>query len=200
MEKLNLTKSDADYYKATPKPRTVNLAEKRYISFIGYGGPEALKFNQGIEALYAVAYALKFKFKSQNQDFVVPKTEAFWWLEGERKSFEGVPKADWHWEILIRIPDFIEQLEVDSAIQSVIEKKNIKLASEIYFKIINTHNAVQILHIGSYENEKSTLDTLFSFIEENKLKIVGEHREIYITDPRKTPEARLKTILRYAVA
>ena len=66
-------------------------------------------------------------------------------------------------------------------------------------RTIHEKMAVQVLHLGSYENEKESIEKIMSFIMENGLEINGHHREIYLSDPMKTPEEKLRTILRYAV-
>lgn len=198
MEKTNLIKTDAQYYKASKQPRLLELEDKNYISLKGNGAPESERFMNSIKALYPVAYDIKRQYQKKNQDFVVPKMEAFWWVEGE-KPFDETAREDWYWEVLIRLPDFVEKEAVESSVQSVVSKKGNPLVSEIYFKKIPAHKCVQMLHLGSYEDEKPTIDKMFKFMQENGLEINGYHREIYITDPMKTSVEKLKTILRYAV-
>lgn len=56
------------------------------------------------------------------------------------------------------------------------------------------------MHIGSYDNEPESFAKMKEFIENNNLEILTlKHREIYISDPRKTEKDRLKTVLRYRV-
>jgi hypothetical protein len=38
------------------------------------------------------------------------------------------------------------------------------------------------------------------FVPEQGLRLVGKHHEIYLSDPRRTDPARLRTILRQPVA
>lgn len=60
--------------------------------------------------------------------------------------------------------------------------------------------SVQILHIGSYDNEPESFSKMKDFIEENGLKIKTlVHREIYLSDVRRVEESKLKTVLRYRV-
>ena len=59
---------------------------------------------------------------------------------------------------------------------------------------------VQILHIGSYDDEGPTLHEMHTeFIPANGCVENGKHHEIYLSDPRRVPAERLKTILRQPV-
>ena len=68
------------------------------------------------------------------------------------------------------------------------------------FEEIEDGLSVQILHIGSYDDEPRSFDKMKDFIENNNLAIKTlVHREIYLSDPRKVEEDKLKTVLRYQV-
>jgi len=55
------------------------------------------------------------------------------------------------------------------------------------------------MHIGSYSEEASTIQTLHKFIEEKGYEMRGLHHEIYMSDPRRVPQERLKTIIRQPI-
>jgi hypothetical protein len=60
--------------------------------------------------------------------------------------------------------------------------------------------SVQIMHVGSYADEAPTIKRLHEkFLPANGLKENGPHHEIYLSDPRRTAAAKLKTILRQPV-
>ena len=198
MEKLDLIKTYPNYYKATSKPQLVDLEPYNYLTVQGVSAPEDELFHQSMEKLYAVAYGIKFICKAGDMDFTVPKLEGFWWVESEL-PYDQVSREEWHWKLMIRMPDFVGESEYERATKSALEKGKLKTGNEIKFEQVHEGKSVQILHIGSYEEEKESLDKLYNFIEESGLSISGHHHEIYISDPRKTPEEKLKTILRYAV-
>ena len=55
---------------------------------------------------------------------------------------------------------------------------------------------LQVLHLGSYDQEEPAINRLLQFIEENGCEIAGMHEEEYLT----TPDAKVpKTIIRYVV-
>jgi effector-binding domain-containing protein len=60
----------------------------------------------------------------------------------------------------------------------------------------------EILHIGSYDKEKPTVDRLTKFISDNGYRIIGDHEEEYIKGPGmffKGNPANYRTIIRYRV-
>lgn len=198
MNKLNLSKEFPEYYKAKQKPALVTLQPSQYVSVSGVSAPEDPKFLKALEALYAVSYAIKFDWKKRGQDFVIPKMEAFWWVESG-KPYDETPRDEWYWEIMIQMPEFVTETDLETAVVKVVEKKELTNASEVYLKQMSERKCCHALHIGSYEKEQPTLQKLHGFIHDNGYKINGYHNEVYITDPRRTPEDRLKTILRYEV-
>ncbi len=198
MNKLDLTKADKTYYTAKNTPQIIEVTPYDYLTISGVSAPEDDIFLKAIEAIYAVAYGVKFTYKEEGKDFVVPKMEGQWWVEGEL-PFDQTPRNEWHWKIAIPMPEFVSSKVVEKAIQHAIEKKGAAQISEVEFAPLNEGKAVQILHLGSYEEEASTLATLFKFVEDQGLEINGYHHEIYLSDPRKTAPEKLRTILRYPV-
>lgn len=198
LTKIDLKKEDKAYYTAKQTPSLHEFGAIDYISISGVSAPMADLFIGSIEAIYGVAYTIKKYCKAEGNDFVVPKMEAYWWVESEL-PFDQVPREEWYWKIMIRMPEFVSTAHVEEAIQAIVEGKNTPLVNEVNHEQISEGKCVQILHVGSYEDEKSTLDILYKFIEDNGLAINGYHREVYLSDPRKTAQERLKTILRYAV-
>ena len=198
MQKLDLKKEYASYYKAGKEPQLVDLDEGKFLSLSGIGAPEDELFQKSIETIYPVAYTVKKNYKQLGKDFVVPKLECFWWVESDLPIGE-TPRKEWFWELLIQMPEYVDTLKVDDAISEVIKKKNISLANEVYLKKINEGQAVQMMHIGSYEEEQATIENIFEYMAMKNLELNGHHHEIYISDPRKTAQEKLRTIIRYAV-
>ncbi len=202
IEKLDLRKADPNYYAAWQKPELKDLDSYYYLSPQGKGDPLKDAFLEAIDQLYAVAYAIKFNCKAEDMDFIVPKMEGFWWIDGglaAQYKFAKTPSDQWHWKIVIRMPDFVEQQHYERAIQKLRIKNPSINPEEVKLELINEGLCVQGLHIGSYYEEEKTIEKIMEYIENNKLKVCGYHHEIYLSDPRKTPEEKLKTILRYAV-
>jgi len=198
IQKIDLKKEYPQYYKSGKMPEVIEVEESKFLTLSGMGAPENALFMESISTIYAVAYMLKRNYQLVVQDFVVPKLECFWWVESDL-PFDETPRKEWFWELLIRMPEFVEAEKVDDSIAEVIRKKNISLANEVYLKNITEGKSVQIMHVGSYEEEKESIDKILNYVASEGLEICGHHHEVYISDPRKTPVERLKTILRYAV-
>lgn len=206
MEKLDLTKEYRSYYTAKTKPEIINLEEVNYLSIVGKGDPSDKIFTENIEALYAVAYTIKFSFKALNKDFVVAKLEGLWWFDENKyknititESPKLIPRSEWEYRLLIRLPDFVSQKDIEAAIKTVLDKKWIQKAKLIELFNMKEGKVVQMLHIGSFDQGPETLKVMTEFMIENKFSKNGFHHEIYLSDFRKTVPAKLKTILREPV-
>jgi hypothetical protein len=205
MEKLNLTKKYKSYYSASNKPQVVELPPVSYLSIEGVGDPSSKSFADKIQALYSVAYTVKFSSKAQQRDFIVPKLEGLWWFDdrfGKLTMHEApllIPRSEWHWRLLIRMPEFITEDMIHEAKSTVITKKNIVLAEETTYFTLNEGKVVQMMHVGPFDREPETLQVMQSFIEKNKFGKAGHHHEIYLSDFRKSAPEKLRTILREPV-
>lgn len=203
--KLDLTKQDKVYYSAKTKPELVFINKAQFLSIQGKGDPSDKAFADNIEALYATAYTLKFRRKAQGQDFVVSKLEGLWWYDEKKypgKTIEtavDVPRSEWEYRLLIRMPDFVTPQDLDQAIEAVVAKKGIQLARKVAFFTMTEGKSVQMLHVGPFSTEIETLRQIGAFSETNQLSRNGLHHEIYLSDHRKTAPHKLKTILREPV-
>lgn len=206
MEKLDLTRQFKSYYTAKSRPELVHLEKAQYLAIQGKGDPSGEAFTQKIQAIYPVAYALKFAFKAQGKDFVVAKLEGLWWYDEDRyrnatidNAPTTIPRSEWEYRLLIRIPDFITQKEVESAVAECYAAKGIAEIREVYFFELEEGKVAQMLHTGPFDTEPETLAKLMEFMTTHNLGRNGLHHEIYLSDFRKTPPHKLKTILREPV-
>jgi hypothetical protein len=140
MDKLDLTKKYKTYFtaKTTPELRTIERA--KFLSIIGKGDPSGKAFSENIQALYSVAYTVKFSYKAMEKDFAVSKLEGLWWFDenkfGNNTMMDAstkVPRAEWEYKLLIRIPDFVTQQKIEQAVKGVVEKKGLLLANSVGF-------------------------------------------------------------------
>lgn len=206
MEKLDLAKKHRDYYTAKQEPEVLEITAAQFLSITGKGDPSGKGFSDKIQTLYATAYTLKFMYKALGQDFVVAKLEGLWGYDEEkyrdismREAPEKIPRSEWSYRMLIRLPEFVTEDMMKKAIDSVINKKQILMAKEVEFYNMLEGKVVQMLHIGPFSDEHETLEQIQLFIHANNFKRNGLHHEIYLSDFRKTPAHRLKTILREPV-
>ena len=198
MPKLGLAKEYKPYYKAGKKPEIVEFDEANYLSIEGKGEPAGEVFVSKVEALYPLAYGIKKICKEQDKDFGVPKLEGLWWVEENTSALE-VPRREWCWKLLIRMPEFVTKEIMQSVQPEVAKKKKNDLIQEIKFKQITEGKCIQIMHTGPYSTEPETISILMEFVADNNYSINGLHHEIYLSDPRKTEPSKMKTIIRYPV-
>lgn len=206
MEKLDLTRQFKSYYTAKSRPELVHIEKAQYLAIQGKGDPSGESFTQKIQAIYPVAYALKFAFKGQGKDFVVAKLEGLWWYDEDRyrnatidNTPTTIPRSEWEYRLMIRIPDFITQKEVESAVAECYATKGVAEIKEVSFFELEEGKAAQMLHTGPFDTEPETLAKLMEFMTTHNLGRNGLHHEIYLSDFRKTPPHKLKTILREPV-
>lgn len=205
MEKIDLTKSLKSYYTAPPIPQLLTVAQGTFITITGQGDPNEKPFEDRVQALYTTAYGIKNLCKLQGRDFTVCKLEGLWWVEDEHWWKEGdiipqnIPRSEWKYEVMIRIPAYATETHFKEAITKAIAKKKMALLEEVVFKQWEEGKCVQVMHTGPYATEAFTLRLMHDFIQQQELTATGRHHEIYLSDPRKTAPEKMKTILRQPV-
>ncbi|MGO4495303.1 GyrI-like domain-containing protein [Paenibacillus sp. 2RAB27] len=200
MEKLDLAKTYKAYYTASTKPELVVFEPISYVSIVGKGDPNGTIFANATEALYSVAYGVKGHYKKLEKDFTVAKLEGQWWVDGDPRTALEVPREEWHWKLLIRMPTYVAGEVVEEArTAAMVKKKELKLIANVGYESLNEGTCVQMLHVGPYATEPETLSQMYPYIEQNQLRICGLHHEIYLSDLRKIEPDKMKTILRYPV-
>jgi hypothetical protein len=206
MEKLDLTKKFKKYYTAKKQPEVLEIEQAQFLSIIEKGDPSEKAYSDKLHTLYATAYAVKFMCKAIEKDFVVAKLEGLWSFDEEkfknismRDAPVKIPRSEWLYRMLIRMPEYVTEEQIYTAIETVVRKKQILMANEVELYTMNEGKVVQMLHVGPFSQEYETLEQMAHFIEAHTLKRNGLHHEIYLSDFRKTPSHLLKTILREPV-
>ncbi|WP_026818661.1 GyrI-like domain-containing protein [Arthrobacter castelli] len=201
MEKIDLAKLHRAYYSPPASPVLKNFGPVPYIAIDGRGAPGGPAHNAAIGAQYPVAYAAKFAAKAQGRDFVVAKQEGLWWFDaGEKRPAAQVPREQWNWTLLIRVPDYIDAAALSRATAAAASKKpELESIEQVYFKELDEGDCVQMMHHGPFEDEPQTVAAMNEFMANRGLEYNGDHHEIYLTDIRRTPAAKWRTVLRYPV-
>lgn len=199
-EKIDLYKTHKAEYAALREPALVTMKAAKYLAADGTGEPGGEFFQAALAALYQVAYTVKMTKKfSGGPDYKVCALEGLWWCEDPAK-WEETPKNAWRWTLLIRVPNFITARDLKDAVTAIRDKgKDTALAAKVRLETLTEGKCVQVLHVGPYSAEKETIARMHSFAEANGLAFHGRHHEIYLSDPRRVPPERLKTILRMPV-
>ena len=198
MTKVDFKKTLKHLY--TPKKAfaTVDVPEMQFLMVDGHGDPNtAQEYKDAIAALYAVAYKMKFMSKiGLERDYVVPPLEGLWWAE-DMGTFTTREKSEWKWTMMIMVPEWITTTNFADAIAQVRKAKNPTALDKVRLEPYHEGLSVQIMHIGSYDDEGPVLAEMHSaYIPENGLVENGKHHEIYLSDPRRVAPEKLKTVLR----
>ena len=167
----------------------------------GMGEPNtAQEYKDAIEALYTVSYALKFMIKKGKMaiDYSVMPPEGLWWAD-DMSKFNTENKDMWKWASMIMQPEYVTEALFHEAVKQVEEKKNPPALSKIRFESFQEGLSAQIMYIGPYADEESTIKRIHNFIKENRYRLRGKHHEIYLSDPHKTAPEKLKTIIRQSM-
>jgi len=199
--KVDFKKTLNHLYNPPKKFVVVDVPEMHYLMVDGHGDPNtAQEYQDALEALYAVAYKLKFLSKQKlEKDYTVPPLEGLWWA-ANLETFVTREKSAWDWTMMIMVPDWITPVHFEEAIAQVRKGKNPVALGKVRLDSYREGCSVQILHIGSYDDEGPVLARMHNeFIPENGYIENGKHHEIYISDPRRVPPEKLKTVLRQPV-
>ena len=200
MGKIDFKKTLAKLYTApTDRFVPVEVPTLTFVKVDGAGDPNtAPAYKQAIEWLYPVSYALKFAAKGLGKDYVVSPLEGLWWAD-DPADFVARRKDRWRWTMMIMAPDFIDAPLFDAAVAKT-RKKLGDAPPSLRLEPLTEGRSLQIMHIGSYDDEGPTLARLHDDVMPAEgLSFAGPHHEIYLGDPRKTAPARLRTILRQPV-
>jgi len=198
-QKLDLYKLHKTEYAATRKPALVETKPASYLAISGQGAPGGERFTASIGALYSVAFTIKMTRKfAGKQDYAVCKLEGQWWSE-PAQDLAKLPPDQWHWNLLIRTPDFISEADLRQAVAVLLKRGKGEDVKQVRLETLAYSLCVQMLHVGPYDQEGETVVVMQAFAEKQQLQFSGKHHEIYLSDPRRVPPDRLKTILRHPV-
>jgi len=202
MPKVDFKKELKHLYQPSAKQfDLVDVPEMNFLMIDGHGNPNtAQTYIEAVEALYAVAYKIKFLSKKiLNNDYVVPPLEGLWWAQ-DMDAFITGQKDDWDWTMMIMQPEWITPEIFEEGRASAKKAKNPPALPKMRLSRYHEGLSIQIMHIGSYDDEAPILANLHNeFIPENNFAMSGKHHEIYLSDPRKVKPEKLKTVLRQPV-
>ena len=205
---FDFKKEYKEFYMPKNKPMIVTVPRANYIAVRGQGDPneEGGDYQKAISVLYAVAYTLKMSYKTNYKiegffEYVVPPLEGFWWQDG----IEGIDyddKSTFNWISVIRLPDFITKKDFEWAVETASIKKKMD-CSCAEFITIDEGLCVQMMHIGSFDDEPASVALMNKYIEENgyinDLTKERLHHEIYLSDARRVAPEKWKTVIRHPI-
>jgi hypothetical protein len=194
------TDSVEQLYRATTRPRLVNVPALPFLCIDGHGDPNTShSYVESVQGLFSVSYAAKFALKkSTGVSFRVSPLETLWWAE-DMTTFLSGDKDDWDWTAMVRQPDTVTEDLVERLTAEVAARKNLPVLHDLRLVTLEEGPAAQVLHVGPYAAEGPTIERLHGFIADQGLVFDGHHQkhhEIYLGDPRRAAPDKLRTIIR----
>ena len=189
---FDFKKEYKEFYLPKNRPEIVTVPAMNYVAVRGKGDPneEGGAYKQAVGVLYAVAYTIKMsKMGSHRQ-------------EGET-GFDYGDKSKFSWISAIRLPDFVTEAEFNWAVEEAGRKKKID-CSGAEFLTVDEGLCVQMLHVGAFDDEPASVALMDAYIGEqgycNDLSETRRHHEIYLSDARKVPQEKWRTVIRHPIA
>lgn len=206
--KYEWKKSEKELYLPKSRPTRLIVPTFKFITIAGEGNPNSSQFSDCISVLYSLSYAIKMTLKKAEDqpndypDYTVYPLEGIWDLNDAAKlKFDGtLNKDDFVYTLMIRQPDFVEEAFFQEMLALTQQKKPHPFLGNVRFEKIEEGPCLQIMHVGSYDDEPESFKKLEAYAKEEGLERLSKtHREIYLSDFRKVPVEKLKTVLRFKI-
>lgn len=203
MSKYEWRKQSKELYLPKKQPVIIEVPEMKFFTIEGSGDPNGEPFKADIEKLYALSYAIRMMPKNGRTpegyfEYTVYPLEGHWDLDEKGRELGHLDKDHLVYKLMIRQPDFVTEDLFQYAVKSVNEKKKSINVDNVRFESITEGLCVQALHVGSYDEEPKTFELMEQFCSQNNLKRAEKtHKEIYLSDARRTAPQKLKTVLRF---
>lgn len=205
--KTDFKKTEKSYSATSGSFLIVTVPPLQYLMVDGRGAPDASAFAEAIEAIYPVAYKLKFISKRElDRDYVVMPLEAQWWSSDMAAFTSARDKSAWEWTVMSMVPQWMTRQHFDAAVTAVTAGGRGSghpppALNAVRLETLDEGLCVQTLHVGSFADEAGVLERMHGgFIPARGLRMTGRHHEIYFSDFRKVEPAKLRTLLRQPVA
>ena len=197
-----------EFYLPKNTPGILTIPAMHFVAVRGQGDPneEAGEYKRALEILYGIAFTIKMSKLGDHRiqgyfDYVVPPLEGFWWQDG----MEGIDyrhKERFQWISAIRLPDFVSQEDFQWAVEEATRKKKLDFSSAEFLNY-EEGLCVQCLHVGPYDAEPETVARMHAYMEAQgyglDISTLRRHHEIYLSDARRTPPQKLKTVIRHPI-
>lgn len=202
---VDFKKKEKELYLPKTTPSIVDVPQMMFVRVDGKGDPNTSKeYAAAVELLYGLSYSIKMGNKAILQ-YVVPPLEGLWRVEDDFRGGGATisDKSKFVWTMMIRQPDFVSEEIFEAAKDTLAKKKPNLDISKAKLESMTEGLCVQVMHIGSYDEEPATVGALDKFAMDKGYAIdIGDerhHHEIYISDPRKVAPEKLKTVIRHPI-
>lgn len=199
---VDLKKEIATYRAPHGTFEVATVAPARFLMVDGHGDPNSSQaYQDALQSLYPLAYGLKFLSKRElARDYTVMPLEGLWWSDDMSTFTQARDKSRWDWTLMNLVPGWLTAEHVEAARSSVARRGGAPLLDAVRLEPFDEGQVVQTLHVGPYDDEGPVLVRMHALIEARGLRMAGRHHEVYLSDPRRTAPAKLRTILRQPVA
>ncbi|MEK0313506.1 GyrI-like domain-containing protein [Cohnella sp. 56] len=202
--KIDYKRQEKQLYVPKSEPAIVDVPAMTFIAIDGEGDPNGPAFAQETEALYSVSYAVKMSYKGSDvpegyYEYTVYPLEGVWSLVDLTRP--ATDKTNLKYTLMIRQPSFLTTALFRAFVDKTAAKKPNPQLARLSLVDIADGLSCQMMHLGSYDDEPASFGQMEAFCAEaGYARMSKEHREIYLSDPRKTAPDKLRTVLRFAVA
>lgn len=203
-KKVEYKKDFKHLYLPGTTPTIIDVEQIPYVIVSEEGDPNGETFAKVMEALYSLSYAVKMSYKSDDvpdgyYEYTVFPLEGIWDLIDYTKPASD--KKNLKYTIMIRQPDFLTTQLFEKFVAQTEKKKPNPYLRKLAFVEIQDGLSCQMMHIGSYDDEPASFAKMEAFCTEHGYRRMEKtHREIYLTDARKTEPHKMKTVLRFQVS
>jgi len=204
--KLEWRKHFKNLYLPPQIPVKIHVPPMNYLTIEGKGNPNQEGFRTDVEALYTLSYSIRMLPKKGVTpegfvEYTVFPLEGIWDLDEEGRKMKELNKDHLIYKLMIRQPEFVTEDLFQKVLETSRKKKPDLPLERVKFETWEDGLCVQMMHVGSYDEEPKTFRVMEQFCkDENLVRTDLTHKEIYITDPRKTSPENAKTVLRFQVA
>ena len=200
-------KNEKQFYLPKNKPELINIPKFKFFTIEGNGNPNDDFFAEYVGVLYSLSYGIKMSPKKGLEpkgyfDYTVYPLEGVWDINDKAKqSFDWtINKNDLVFNLMIRQPDFVDNDFALQILEQTKKKKPHQLLDKVKFEELVEGDCIQMLHVGSYDDEPKSFKMMEDFAEQDKfIRKTKAHREIYLSDPRKVSPDKLQTLLRFSI-
>ncbi|SOC25711.1 hypothetical protein SAMN05880501_11940 [Ureibacillus xyleni] len=205
MRKFEWRKELKQLYLPKKQPTKIDIPTIKYFTIEGSGNPNSEQFCEHIEALYTLSYGIRMLPKKGITpqgyfEYTVFPLEGIWDLDEVGRTLDYLSKDHFVYKLMIRQPDFVTEELFHYMLESANQKKSNPHLDRVKFEMLTDGLCVQAMHNGSYDLEPETFALMEQYCNQNNLKRIEKtHKEIYISDPRRTSPEKLKTVLRFKV-
>ena len=200
-EKVDLRRTLGSYRARAGELRLLDVPDLQYLMLDGQGDPGTQAFTEAVETVYPLAYALKFASKQQlDRDYVVPPLEGLWWADDMDWFTSARDKSRWRWTLMVLVPDWLGRDAFDSAVTLVRARRGPARLDDVRLETLSEGRCVPTLHVGSFDDAADVLARIHhEFVPAHGLRLTGRHHEVYLSDFRRVPAHRRRTLLRQPV-